>query len=240
MKKKISINLASVIVVNFNNSKFINQCILSLKKQNFKKIEIIFVDNQSSDNSLQKISLYRNVKIIKNKRKFLFGSFNQMDSYYQGFLKSKGEIIFFLDSDDFFKKLKISKVIKQFEKNIDHQILFDFPIYLNGKKKNYYKFKQKKLILSNWPRFSPQSCISIRRNFAKEVFNKLRIRKFPDICDQSSIQDLQSHFDNTLDKAENESMFKAINTQCQQCVENEKAMSNMENKLSQAIIQIQR
>ena len=65
-----------------------------------------------------------------------------------------------------------------------------------------------------------------------QVLPNVEERKFPDICDQSSIQDLQSHFDNTLDKAENESMFKAINTQCQQCVENEKAMSNMENKLS--------
>ena len=42
---------ASVIVINFNNEKYIDKCIKSLIKQSYKNIEIIFVD----DNNYKKI-----------------------------------------------------------------------------------------------------------------------------------------------------------------------------------------
>ena len=180
-KNDLKNQLVSIIVVNFNNSKFINQCIKSLQNQNYENKEIIFVDNQSTDDSLDKIKLFKNINLIKNKRKYEYGSYNQLDCYYQGFLKSKGKIILFLDSDDFFKKNKIKKIVMKFKNNKNCKVLFDLPIYLIGKKKEYKKIKQIKSIISNWPRFSPQSCISIKKNFAKEVFEKVCIKKFPDI-----------------------------------------------------------
>jgi len=36
-------------------------------------------------------------------------------------------------------------------------------------------------LLSSWPRFSPQSCISIKRNYAKEIFKVVKIKKFNSI-----------------------------------------------------------
>ena len=48
----------------------------------------------------------KEIKIIKNKVRGKYGSYNQMNGYYRAFKKSKGEIIFLLDSDDFFKKNK--------------------------------------------------------------------------------------------------------------------------------------
>ena len=42
--------LASVIIANYNNNKYINECINSIKIQKYKNIEIIFVDDQSNDN----------------------------------------------------------------------------------------------------------------------------------------------------------------------------------------------
>lgn len=173
--------LVSIIVVNYNNSKFIKKCIESIQNQSYKNKEIIFVDNQSTDDSLDKIRLSKNIRIIKNKRKYSYGSYNQLDSYYQGFLKSKGNLILFLDSDDFFKKNKIKKIVMNFKNNKNCKVLFDLPIYLIGKKNEYKKINQKKFIISNWPRFSPQSCISIKKSFAKEVFEKVRIEKFSDI-----------------------------------------------------------
>ena len=180
-KNDIKNQLVSIIVVNFNNSKYINQCIKSLQNQSYQNKEIIFVDNQSTDDSLDKIKLFKNINLIKNKRKYEYGSYNQLDCYYQGFLKSKGKIILFLDSDDFFKKNKIKNIVMKFKNNKNYKVLFDLPIYLIGKKKEYRKNKQKKFIISNWPRFSPQSCISIKKSFAKEVFEKVSIKKFPDI-----------------------------------------------------------
>ena len=43
---------ASVIVVNYNNSKYLVRCLDSLIKQTYKNFEIILVDDQSIDNSI--------------------------------------------------------------------------------------------------------------------------------------------------------------------------------------------
>ena len=61
-KKDLKNQLVSIIVVNFNNSKYINQCIKSLQNQSYQNKEIIFVDNQSTDDSLDKIKLFKNIK----------------------------------------------------------------------------------------------------------------------------------------------------------------------------------
>ena len=95
-----------------------------------------------------------------------------------GFKASKGNYIFFLDSDDFFKKTKVKTIVNKFKKNPNSQIYFDLPItYTNGKKFKK-KFKQKKFLLSSWPRFTPQSCIVVRRKYASEIFKISSIKKY--------------------------------------------------------------
>ena len=86
-KNELKNQLVSIIVVNFNNSKYINQCIKSLQNQSYQNKEIIFVDNQSTDDSLDKIKLFKNINLIKNKRKYEYGSYNKLKCYYKGFLK---------------------------------------------------------------------------------------------------------------------------------------------------------
>jgi glycosyltransferase involved in cell wall biosynthesis len=100
--------LVSILVINYNNSKFIKECIRSLKSQTYKKIEIIFFDDNSKDNSLEVIKRFKNIKVLKNKTQTKFGSFNQINGFKKSLHKSRGEIILLLDSDDFFKKLKVS------------------------------------------------------------------------------------------------------------------------------------
>ena len=57
---------ASVIVINYNNAKYIDKCIKSLISQSYKNIEIIFVDDNSNDNSLTIVKKYKKkIKIIK-------------------------------------------------------------------------------------------------------------------------------------------------------------------------------
>ena len=56
-----------VVIANYNNSKFIKECIESLNNQTYKNIEIIFFDDNSQDNSLEVINKYKNIKIIENK-----------------------------------------------------------------------------------------------------------------------------------------------------------------------------
>ena len=96
MKIETNEKLATVLIANYNNSKYIDECLTSVINQNYKKIEIIVVDDNSSDNSLEILNNYTDqIKLIKKKKKIGLGSFDQMNSYYEAFKESKGEIIFF-------------------------------------------------------------------------------------------------------------------------------------------------
>jgi glycosyltransferase involved in cell wall biosynthesis len=171
----------SVLVANFNNSIYLNRCIKSIQNQNYKNIEIIVVDDNSTDNSIEILKKIKKITIIKNEKKNYIGSYDQINVYKIAFLKAKGDIIFFLDSDDFFKRSKINTLVKFLNKTQD-QLFFDLPIFYFSKN-NFIikKFSQKKFILSPWPRFSPQSCICIKRDLLTDVFKIISIKKFPDI-----------------------------------------------------------
>ena len=55
--KKIKI---SVLIANYNGEKYLNRCVTSCIKQNIKKnYEIIFIDDNSTDNSLDKIKKFK-------------------------------------------------------------------------------------------------------------------------------------------------------------------------------------
>ena len=170
----------SVLIANYNNEKYLNECIDSIKKQTYQNIEIIIHDDSSSDNSIKRINKYKNITIIKNRKRGRYGSYNQMNAYYRAFKKSKGEIIFLLDSDDLFTKNKIKTVINTFLKNKKISSLFDLPIY---KYRNKLKFiKNKKKVISNfWPFIPPQSCIVMKREKFKEIIKKINFNLFPDI-----------------------------------------------------------
>jgi len=170
----------SVLIANYNNEKYLNECIDSIKKQTYQNVEIIIHDDSSSDNSIKKINKYKNITIIKNRKRGKYGSYNQMNAYYRAFKKSNGKFIFLLDSDDLFKKNKIRTIINIFLKNKQIFSLFDLPIY---KYRNKLKFiKNKKKIISNfWPFIPPQSCIVMKREEFKKVIKKINFNLFPDI-----------------------------------------------------------
>ena len=150
---------ASVLIASHNNSKFINDCLKSLKEQTYKNIEVILFDDCSHDNSVDEVRKFTNINLIVNTKNSKFGSYNQMNAYRNAFKKSNGEIIFFLDSDDYFCIDKIEKVINEFTLKKKIKIIFDLPIYKyanRNKKKNYNK---KKYLKNYWPFIFPQSCI---------------------------------------------------------------------------------
>ena len=170
----------SVLIANYNNEQYLTDCIDSIKKQNFKNIEIIIHDDASSDNSIKKINKYKNITVIKNKKRGIYGSFNQMNAYYRAFKKSNGEIIFLLDSDDLFKANKIKFITNIFKKNKKISSLFDLPIY---KYRNKLKFIKKNFFfISNyWPYIPPQSCIAMKREHFMKIFKMINFNLFPDI-----------------------------------------------------------
>ena len=169
---------ASILIANYNNDKFIDDCILSLNNQSYSDIEIIFHDDGSNDNSLKVIKKYPNIIVLENKIKTEHGSLNQLNAFRKMSELSTGEILFFLDSDDYFHKNKIHNIIAEFKNSGKDQIIFDYPQILeNGKT---YKKKRLKIFKSYWSYIHPTSCISIRKDIAEELFKTISTENYYD------------------------------------------------------------
>ena len=131
--------LVSILINNYNKQKYCAQALKSAINQNYKKVEIIFFDDCSDDNSLKKIEnlkkRFKNkIKIIKNHKRGNIYSFNQINGIKKSIEKSKGKIICLMDSDDFFKRNKVKEIVNFFSKNPKQEILFDRPLIFKHSK----------------------------------------------------------------------------------------------------------
>lgn len=108
-------DLVTVYIINSNYGKYISQAIQSVLDQTYKNIEILIVDDFSSDNSKKIIQKYMSnpkIKIIFNKKKI-----GLLKSSNIAIKASKGEFIIRLDADDFFDKNLVSIFVREIKKH---------------------------------------------------------------------------------------------------------------------------
>ena len=107
--------LFSLIIPVFNGSLYITDCLKSIMNQSFDNYEVIVVDDGSTDNSVEQIekftSQYENIKLIKQPNS---GTFN---ARLNGVFHSKGEYLFFVDSDDMIRNDALSYLASAISKN---------------------------------------------------------------------------------------------------------------------------
>lgn len=85
----------SVLINNYNYSRFLAECIESVLQQAYQPYEIIVVDDGSIDESVEVLKGFSDfVKII------LKENGGQGSAYNTGFFASSGDVVLFLDSDD--------------------------------------------------------------------------------------------------------------------------------------------
>ncbi len=98
--------LVSIIINNYNYDRFLGEAIDSALNQSYDNIEVIVVDDGSTDNSRQIIAEYGN-RIIP----ILQPNGKQAAAFNSGFARSKGEIIIFLDSDDYLYPQAVTEIV---------------------------------------------------------------------------------------------------------------------------------
>tara|TARA_B100001057_G_scaffold175337_1_gene175967 strand:- start:11122 stop:11859 length:738 start_codon:yes stop_codon:yes gene_type:complete len=110
----------TIITVTKNSDKFLRENIKSVLSQNYKNYEHIFIDGNSSDNTIKIIkSFKKKVRLIKNRNdKGLYDAMNV------GIKNAKGDIIGILNSDDVYYKNTLRTVNKYFNQNKDLDFLF--------------------------------------------------------------------------------------------------------------------
>lgn len=106
----------SVIVPNYNHSKFLRQRLDCIYQQTYKNIEVILMDDCSKDNSREILEEYRNS--YPEITKYVPNEVNSGGVFYQwckGIKLAAGEICWIAESDDFCDKNFIEKLIPAFE-----------------------------------------------------------------------------------------------------------------------------
>lgn len=96
MKELIAQPVVSVCIPMYNASRYIEQALNSILQQTYKRIEIIVVDDHSSDQSLEVAKRYTSlgVKVVVNPKKGACAARNY------AFQQSTGQFIKFMDADD--------------------------------------------------------------------------------------------------------------------------------------------
>lgn len=116
MKVKIS-----VIVPAYNASNYIEKCIDSLLSQTLKNIEIIIVNDGSTDDTEKKISKYKNkIKVINQKNSGVASARNK------GLSVSTGEYIAYVDSDDWIEPDMLENMYNKAKENNYDVVECDF------------------------------------------------------------------------------------------------------------------
>lgn len=103
--------MVSVIIDNYNYDKYISEAIESVLTQTYQDYEIIIVDDGSKDRSRTIILEYCNKYPDKITALFKPNG-GQASAFNAGFAVAKGDIICFLDSDDYWYDNKLEKIVE--------------------------------------------------------------------------------------------------------------------------------
>ncbi len=101
--------LVSIIIPTKNSQKFLKNCLESIKKQTYKKIQLIIIDNHSTDKTVTIAKKYTKEVFTKGPERSAQRNF--------GAKKAKGEYLFFLDSDMELSSTVVSECVSEVEKN---------------------------------------------------------------------------------------------------------------------------
>ena len=165
-------DLISIIIPTYNRAKLIERSLKSIEKQTLKNFEIIIIDNFSTDNTSAVIKNFSHLPI----KYFVVDNNNNIArSRNFGINNSKGSIIAFLDSDDYWHQNKLENCYKKIKEGYDfvfhnlkivkEKTIFFEKSYLKGRrlKKPYYK----DLILKGNPICN--SSVMIKKNILLNV-----------------------------------------------------------------------
>lgn len=127
LSKNINNLKITIITVCHNSEKTIKSTLESVKNQKFKNIEHLIIDGKSSDQTIFIAKKYPHIKKIISETDY--GIYDAMN---KGINVATGDIIGFLNSDDFYMNNDvISKVVKEFKNDVSIDACYSDLIYVD-------------------------------------------------------------------------------------------------------------
>mgnify|MGYP001272038348 CR=1 FL=1 len=161
-------DLITVYITNYNYENFLKKSIESVINQSYKNINLIIVDDASTDNSIEilnKFKYFKGVTLILNKKRI-----GHVKSSNKAIKLAKGKYILRLDADDYLKKNALYKMLKLIKKNSRVKMVFPNFNWINSKGKvlSTFTYKNKpKYFLNDQPAHGACSLIDLK--FLKQL-----------------------------------------------------------------------
>lgn len=155
-------NLVSVIIPVYNSEKYLRKCFDSLLNQEYRNIEVIAVNDGSTDRSEEILNEY------KEKYPYIFNILNQKNqgqsvARNKALEVAKGEYVTFLDSDDYIKSDYIKMLVETAYKNKSDMVASgEFRIDENGKLVSKIRYKTDR----------DGNCVLRRLNFSGKLYRR--------------------------------------------------------------------
>ena len=144
-----------IIITNYNYEHTVEKCINSIINQTYKNFEIIFVDDMSTDNSVQKVkeiscrNKVTNIKIVELKQKRLNGGARN-EAYLH--LSDDVDYVYYIDSDDWlYDETALEQINNKLQSKPD--VLFvGMASYKNGETNTCFipEYKDKYEAIAGW------------------------------------------------------------------------------------------
>ncbi len=120
--------LVSIIIPVYNSASFLAECLDSIIKQSYKNLEIICINDGSTDNSLSIIKKY--IKYDKRIKYYSQSNKGQSAARNLGLKMCRGEFVSFVDSDDMIDLDTISKAIYLFKYKKVDAVIYNMEMFL--------------------------------------------------------------------------------------------------------------
>lgn len=128
--------MISILILNFNGLRFLENCFDSVLSQSYKNFEIVFFDNASSDESVRFVEenyVLPNVRIVKSKINLGFTGGNN-----EGLKYCSGELIVLLNNDTIVEKDWLMNLISDYD-NCQNPGIIQSLVITDGIKPEYYE-----------------------------------------------------------------------------------------------------
>jgi glycosyltransferase involved in cell wall biosynthesis len=140
----------SIVTPSYNQGQFIEQTIKSVLDQNYPNLEYIIIDGGSTDNTIE---------IIKKYEKYLTYWISEKDNgqtnaINKGIIKSTGDIVAYICSDDYYEKSTFRIIADYFINNTNTEMVYGGCTFVDSKSKimrykKVTKYNKNKLLIKN-------------------------------------------------------------------------------------------
>src|SRR5215467_1765166 len=114
----------SIVTPSFNHDGFIEEALLSVKKQNYPNLEHIVVDGGSTDGTLEILQRYGSQPGWGHLRWTSEPDHGQSDALNKGFRLAQGDIVGWLNSDDRYRVGCLQKIVQAFSTHSQADVIY--------------------------------------------------------------------------------------------------------------------